>query len=191
MTAQSPIIGILSYGAGNTGSVQRALSRLGIPSAIVTTAEDIATVNGLIFPGAGAARAAMENLERRGLVDVLRAYEKPFLGLCLGMQLLFDASEEGPTGCLGIIPGRVRALLPGVTTPHMGWNRLSTGDYAYFVHSYCCEPADASVITMTARYGSDLCAGVRQRNFLGLQWHPETSGATGDRSLLSFASLCK
>jgi len=133
----------------------------------------------------------MEELRQRSLVEVLRAYRKPFLGLCLGMQLLFDSSDEGPTDCLGIIRGRVLALPDTLTKPHMGWNRLSTGDYAYFVHSYSCEPADPAVITMTVRYGGTLCAGVRQRNFLGLQWHPEKSGAAGDRFLLSFASLCR
>ena len=191
MTSCPPLIGILSYGAGNTGSVRRALVRLGIRSTIVGTAEEIETVDGLIFPGAGAALAAMEELRARRLADVLRSYEKPFLGLCLGMQLLFDASEEGPTECLGIIPGCVRALPDGVTKPHMGWNRLSTGDYAYFVHGYYCAPADPAVVTMTVPYGGALCAGVRQRNFLGLQWHPEKSGAAGDRFLLSFASLCR
>ena len=185
------MIGILRPNTGNTGSIERALQRLGIPSCFVQTPPEISAVDGLIFPGAGAALAAMTDLKERGLIDVLRDYRKPFLGLCLGMQLLFDSSEEGPTDCLGIIGGRVVGLPETVPKPHMGWNRLSIGEYAYFVHSFICVPVDFRVITMTVPYGSEIVAGVRKENFFGLQWHPEKSGATGDRFLLSFAKLCE
>lgn len=191
MTTLSPLIGILQSKTGNTGSVERALARLGVPARMVRTADEILSVGGLVFPGAGAAGAAMADLRERGLVDVLRKYRRPFLGICLGMQLLFDSSEEGDTECLGIIAGNVRLLPPGVVKPHMGWNLLNTGDYAYFVHSYVCMPAEPRVITQTSQYGSAICAGVRRENFFGLQWHPEKSGAAGDRFLLSFATLCK
>jgi glutamine amidotransferase len=184
------MIGILRYNAGNAASIAGALRRLGIPSRMVETAEEIASVEGVVFPGAGAARSAMRDLENRGLVDVLRNFRRPFLGLCLGMQLLFDSSEEGPVDCLGIIPGRVRELPGNVTKPHMGWNRLDTGRYAYFVHGYYCVPNDPRLVTMTVRHGLVFCAGVRWRNFFGVQWHPEKSGETGDRLLRSFATLC-
>lgn len=191
MTTFLPLIGILQSKTGNTGSVERALKRLGIAARMVRTMDEIASVDGLIFPGAGAARPAMKDLQERGLVEALRAYRRPFLGICLGMQLLFDSSEEGATECMGVIPGTVRALPSNVMTPHMGWNRLSTGDYAYFVHSYTCVPDDSRAITQTSQYGSTICAGVRRKNFFGLQWHPEKSGQAGDRYLLSFSSLCK
>lgn len=185
------MIGILRYNAGNVGSVVRALKRLGIPSRIVENEQDIAEVDGLIFPGAGAAGPAMENLRQRGLIEPLRTYAKPFLGLCLGMQLLFDFSEEGETPCLGIARGRVRELPDTVIRPHMGWNRLNTGNYVYFVHSFVCEPENRSIVTMTTRYGGDICAGIRWKNFFGVQWHPEKSATAGDELLFSFAELCK
>jgi len=191
MTTRSPLIGILQSKTGNTGSVERALARLAIPARIVRTTEEIAAVDGLIFPGAGAAKTAMADLCERGLDAVIRSYSRPFLGICLGMQLLFDSSEEGDAECLGIIEGKVKELPPGVTKPHMGWNLLNTGEYVYFIHSYACVPVDSSVVTMTTSYGSTICAGVRRNNFFGLQWHPEKSGLTGDRYLLSFFSLCK
>lgn len=193
----SPPIGILRYNAGNIGSVERALTRLGITSQIVERPDQLNEIVGLIFPGAGSANAAMRDLRAGGFIDSLRRFQKPFLGLCLGMQLLFDFSEEGDTECLGIIPGRVRKLPPSVIAPHMGWNLLRTArndlpvGYAYFVHSYVCEPNDPGVITQTVQYGSPICAGVRWKNFFGVQWHPEKSAATGDDFLLSFSQLCK
>ncbi|MDD5055284.1 MAG: imidazole glycerol phosphate synthase subunit HisF [Candidatus Peribacteraceae bacterium] len=190
MPSCPPIVGILQTASCNTGSIMRSLSRLGITSGIVRTRDDIDGIDGLIVPGAGAAKAAMDDLHSRNLIDVLRSFRKPLLGLCLGMQLLFDNSEEGPTECLGIIRGTVRALPDNVIKPHMGWNRLSTGEYAYFVHSFVCVPDDPRVITMTVRYGDDLCAGVRSKNFFGVQWHPEKSGIAGDSLLRSFAKLC-
>ncbi len=185
------MIGIFRYNAGNRVSVAKALGRLGIDARTVETREEIAACHGLIFPGAGAAESAMRDLHARGLLDALREFRKPFLGLCLGMQLLFDFSEEGNVDCLGIVRGQVKRLPEGVTKPHMGWNRLDTGQFAYFAHSYYCLPDDPRVVTMTARHGVVFCAGVRQRNFLGVQWHPEKSGATGDRLLRAFATLCK
>jgi imidazole glycerol-phosphate synthase subunit HisH len=185
------MIGIVRYNAGNRISVAKALARLGIEARAVETGEEIAGCDGLVFPGAGAAESAMRDLNARGIVEALRQFSKPFLGLCLGMQLLFDYSEEGDTACLGIVRGRVKKLPEGVTQPHMGWNLLDTGRYAYFAHCYYCLPDDPRVMTMTARHGVVFCAGVRQRNFFGVQWHPEKSGETGDRLLRSFAALCK
>jgi imidazole glycerol-phosphate synthase subunit HisH len=185
------MIGILRYNAGNRQSVARALRRLGIAAETVETAAEIARTQGLIFPGAGAAPSAMSDLRHRGLVEVLRNYRRPFLGLCLGMQLLMDFSEEGEVAGLGVVRGRVRRLPDGVTRPHIGWNRLDTGRFAYFVHSYYCAPADPAVTTMSVWHGAAICAGIRYRNFFGVQWHPEKSGVTGDRFLCGFAMLCK
>lgn len=189
MSIPQPILGILKTSSGNTGSIRRALTRLGITSVLIEKPKDLLMIDGLIFPGAGAAKSVMENLENRGFVKPLQTFKKPFLGLCLGMQLLFETSEEGPCDCLGVIPGKVQAIPETVVRPHMGWNRLSTGEYAYFVHSYVCIPDDPRVITQTVAYGNLLCAGVRFRNFFGLQWHPEKSGDIGDRFLLSFMKL--
>ncbi len=185
------MIGILRYNAGNLVSVAKALGRLGIDARTVETSQEIAGCDGLIIPGAGAAESAMRDLDARGLVAALREFRKPFLGLCLGMQLLFDFSEEGNVDCLAVVRGQVKRLPEGVTKPHMGWNRLDTGQYAYFAHSYFCVPDDPRLVTMTAQHGVVFCAGVRQRNFFGVQWHPEKSGETGDRLLRSFATLCK
>ncbi len=185
------MIGILRYNAGNRQSVARALRRLGIPATAVETEREIFQVDGLIFPGAGAARSAMDDLREKGLIEPLRRFRKPFLGLCLGMQLLLDFSEEGDAECLAIVPGTVKRLPDGVLRPHIGWNRLDTGEYAYFAHGYACYPADPSVVTMSVRHGATLRAGLRLGNYFGLQWHPEKSGRTGDRFLQSFAALCK
>lgn len=193
MINTSPVIGILRYSAGNSGSVARALTRLGISWRFVDCVDDLASIAGLIFPGAGAAKSAMKDLRNRGFIEAIKSYKKPFLGICLGMQLLFDLSEEGQTKCLGIISGKVRELPDAVVKPHMGWNMLKNAEqdigYAYFVHSFVCEPSDKRLITMTTDYGTELCAAVRYKNFFGVQWHPEKSSGVGDAFLRSFASL--
>lgn len=184
------MIGIIQTGAGNVGSVRRAFERLGVPTRPVSTSEDLGAVDGLVLPGAGAAPAGITALREHGLAEPLRCWQKPFLGICLGMQLMFDESEEGPTECLGVIGGRVRALPETVSRPHIGWNRLSTGDHGYFVHGFACRPADPAIVTMTTWHGGPVCAGVRLRNFEGVQWHPEKSGEAGDRLLRAFADRC-
>ena len=132
----------------------------------------------------------MRELRRAELVEPLQSWTRPFLGLCLGMQLLFEHSEEGDTRGLGLLEGEVRILPDSVIRPHMGWNRLSSGHYAYFVHSYACHPADPGDITMTTNYGFQVCAGVQRGNLIGVQWHPEKSGEAGDLLLEGFADLC-
>lgn len=185
------MLGILRTATGNATSVQRALMRLNIPSTFVDEPGQLSQVDALIFPGAGAAQAGMRDLRERNFVETLRDFRKPFLGLCLGMQLLFDFSEEGQTECLGIIPGSVRSLPSTVIKPHMGWNRLHTGEFVYFVHGFVCVPEDPRVTTMTVQYGEEFCAAVRLKNFFGLQWHPEKSGAPGDRFLCAFSRFAE
>ncbi|MBU0458483.1 imidazole glycerol phosphate synthase subunit HisH [Patescibacteria group bacterium] len=184
-------IGIISYSAGNIGSIQRALDRLCIPYNILKKPEDLSEVDGVIFPGAGAAGNAMQSLKCNNWIDAIKNCKNPFLGICLGMQLLFEYSEENSTDCIGAIKGRVIGLPNTLVRPHMGWNKLNSGDYAYFMHSYVCEPEDAGIITMSVSYGKNICAGIRKGNFIGVQWHPEKSGALGDDFLLNFYKLCK
>ena len=184
------MIGVLYYRGGNARNVLWALQRLQIPGRKVERPHDLHHLAGLILPGVGAAPAAMNELARVELLSPLKEWTQPFLGICLGMQLLFESSEEGNTRCLGLLPGTVKALPPGVVCPHMGWNRLSNGRYAYFVHSYVCHPADSGLITTTTRYGGELCAGVRHEHLFGVQWHPEKSGEAGDLLLKGFAQLC-
>lgn len=155
----------------------------------------------MILPGVGSALDAMKRLRATGLAAVLPTLKQPVLGICLGMQLLFTSSEEGPTDCLGIIPDRVRRMTPepGRPVPHMGWNQLialrpdpllediSENDYVYFVHGYA---APVSGITLAAtEYGALVSAVVRRENFWGTQFHPERSGATGARLLANFLRL--
>lgn len=186
----SPQVGILRYNAGNARSVEHAVERLGIGTISVETPEDLDRINGLIFPGAGAAGTAMADLRARNFIEPLQKFRKPFLGLCLGMQLLFDFSEEGNTNCLGIVKGNVRELSSEIIKPHMGWNRLDTGEYAYFCHSFTCVPDDPAIWKQITLYGKALCAGVQQGNYQGVQWHPEKSGPAGDQLFRSFAEQC-
>jgi glutamine amidotransferase len=139
----------------------------------------------------------MERIDALGLRETLRSLTRPLLGICLGMQLLFEASDEEDTACLGLIPGRVRRLEsgPGLTVPHMGWSRLEvsddssglrTGDYVYFAHGFACDDGPASIAT--ARHGRTIPAAVRQGNLLGAQFHPERSAEPGARFLKAFLS---
>jgi glutamine amidotransferase len=186
---------IVDVGCGNIGSVGIAFERFGLAPTISGEADTIASADKVILPGVGAAGYAMEEINRRGLAPVLRGLAQPMLGICLGMQLLFEHSEEEETECLGIVPGRVRKLAagPGMPVPHMGWSRLSvsdetlglrTGDYVYFAHSFACDPGPATVAS--ADYGREIPAAIRRGNFLGAQFHPERSGEAGARFLESF-----
>jgi glutamine amidotransferase len=185
-------IAIIDLGCGNIGSVGIAFERFGIAPVVTSQTQEIASADKVVLPGVGAAGYAMEQIEARGLAGVLRALRQPALGICLGMQLLFEASEEGETACLGLIGGRVRRLEPatGRPVPHMGWSRLAVrdetigldpGDYLYFAHSYACDPGPATVAS--ADYGREIPAVVRSANWLGAQFHPERSGEAGARFL--------
>jgi glutamine amidotransferase len=194
-------VAVISYGAGNLASVQFALERLGARTRLTADPAEIAGAERLILPGVGQAGYAMERLEALGLVEPLRAFERPLLGICLGQQLLFEDSDEGETALLGLIPGRVRKLEPGpgLPVPHMGWSRLdvdrddplldgvSDGEWAYFVHGYVCPEGPATLAR--ADYGGPLPAVVRTGNRWGCQFHPERSAKTGARILKNFLEL--
>lgn len=185
-------LAIVDVGCGNIGSVGIAFERFGIAPVVTGEPEEIASADKVVLPGVGAAGYAMEQIEARGLAPMLRALRQPVLGICLGMQLLFEASEEENTICLGLIGGRVRKLeaAPGRPVPHMGWGRLdvrdesiglSSGDYVYFAHSFACDPGPETVAS--AAYGREIPAVVRSANRLGAQFHPERSGEAGARFL--------
>lgn len=196
------VVTVLAYGAGNTASVRFALERLGATVRLTDDPVAVAEAERLILPGVGAAAYAMGRLSALGLVEPIRAFARPLLGVCLGQQLLFETSDEGePVPLLGLIPGAVRRLDPGpgMTVPHMGWSRLSIdrpdpllegveeGAWAYFVHSFVCP--DGGTTLARADYGGPVPAVVRCGNRWGCQFHPERSAATGARILKNFLEI--
>lgn len=195
-----PQVVIIDNGGANIASLRFALDRLGASSELTRDADSLLRAPRVILPGVGAAADAMARLQALGLVDAIRALRQPVLGICLGMQLLFEASEEGDTSCLGIIPARIARFADrtGLPVPHMGWNRVHATDapawagldaspYMYFVHSYAAPVGPWT--TATTDYGGEFSAMVRQRNFLGVQFHPERSSHAGSRLLAGFLEL--
>lgn len=193
-------IGVIDYGMGNLGSVVKALAWLGYPAEIVADPDRVAGFDRLILPGVGAMAFAMENLRRSGLDQATLAFlrsGRPFLGICLGMQLLFERSEEGDAAGLGFLPGTVRRFepKPGIKIPHMGWNQVEDsheslipeGASFYFVHSYYACPADPRLVAASCDHGGRFVAAVRQGPVLLTQFHPEKSGDTGLRLLDAWA----
>jgi glutamine amidotransferase len=192
---------IIDSGGANLASLQYALERLGARSIVSSDAALIAAAPRVLLPGVGAAADAMRRLRDSGLDRLIPTLRSPLLGICLGMQLLFEHSSEGDTACLGVLSGRIERLTssPGVPVPHMGWNTLElidadpllsgieAGDYVYFVHSYAAPVADGTLAAV--RYGGALAAVVRQRNFCGVQFHPERSATVGARILRNFLTL--
>jgi glutamine amidotransferase len=192
---------IVDSGGANLASLSFAFERLGARAHVTTDGATIASARRVVIPGVGAASDAMQRLQAAGLTHVLPALTQPVLGVCLGMQLLFHGSEEGPTACLDVLPDTVRRLqaAPGHPVPHMGWNQLELrrldplledvefNAYVYFVHSYA---APVSELTLAStNYGGRLSAVVRRGNFWGVQFHPERSGRTGGRLLQNFLEL--
>jgi imidazole glycerol-phosphate synthase subunit HisH len=192
---------IINSGGANLASLQYAFERLGARTHVTTDIEAIRSAPRVILPGVGAAADAMQRLRGAGVAALLPQLTQPVLGICLGMQLLFRASEEGASPCLGVLPDTVRRLSPspGLPVPHMGWNQLvplrpdplldgiQRNDYAYFVHSYM---APVSQVTLAAtHYGTPLSAVIRHGNFWGTQFHPERSAAVGSRVLANFLRL--
>lgn len=192
---------LVDGGGTNLGSVRYALQRLGVDARLVADAASVRAADHVILPGVGAAAPGMARLQELGLVETLRSLTQPVLGVCLGMQLLFDASDEGDTACLAVISARVArmASAPGVRVPHMGWNALvreqggaladvlEPGDHAYFVHSYAAPIGPWTVAS--ADHAGRFSAIVQHRNFHGMQFHPERSAAVGARLLQRFLSL--
>jgi glutamine amidotransferase len=189
---------IVDYGSGNLRSVQKAFEKLGTPAAITSDPAAVAAAERLVLPGVGAFGDAMRELTARGLVDPILAHiraDRPFLGICMGLQLLFETGLEGGRHAgLGVLPGEVVRfdLPPGLKVPHMGWNAVTwrgdrrpaaDGEHFYFVHAYHARPTDAAVIAATADYGGPFCAAVRRGRLFATQFHPEKSQAAGLRLL--------
>ena len=194
---------IIDSGGANLASLAFALERLGARAAVSAEPAVIAAAPRLLLPGVGSAADAMRRLRAGGLDRVIAALTQPLLGICLGMQLLFEHSDEGDTRCLGVLPGRVRALLPspGRPVPHMGWNTLdplasdplldgiAAGEYFYFVHGYAAGPSTTTLATTD--YGGPRVAVARSGNFRGVQFHPERSGPAGARLLDNFLRIAR
>jgi imidazole glycerol-phosphate synthase subunit HisH len=192
---------IVDSGGANLASLRYALERLGARTEVTTDGATIASAERVVLPGVGAAAPAMQRLRTAGLTTVLRTLTQPVLGVCLGMQLLLERSDEGPTRCLGVLPSTAHVLkaAPGRPVPHTGWNELkclkadplledvADGEYVYFVHSYAAPVSEHSLAV--AEYGVPISAVVRHRNFWGTQFHPERSGATGARLLANFLKV--
>jgi len=202
------MIAIIDYGMGNLRSVEKALQSLGANCSILSRPRTLDHYKGVILPGVGAFGDAMANLRRNGWVEWIRETVKtgiPFLGICLGLQLLFNWSEEGEGGeGLNIVAGKVIKFSPGVgIIPHMGWNQLKIASdtpllsgidrdsYVYFVHSYYVVPDQAEVIAATTDYGIDFVSAIVKDNIYGLQFHPEKSQAVGLRILRNYIEITR
>lgn len=193
-------VAIIDYNAGNVRSVLFAMERLGVDALLTDDPTQIRQADKVIFPGVGEASTTMAYLRDKKLDEVIRSLSQPVLGVCLGMQLLCEYSEENDTPCLGIIPQRVKRFQPtsGEKVPHMGWNSLQTegnsiftpnlnGDYVYFVHSYYVELG--SYTTATTDYVHPFSAGLHKDNFYATQFHPEKSGSVGEKIIQNFLSI--
>ena len=206
----APSIAIIDYKAGNLRSVQKALEECGATAHITADAEDISAADGVVFPGQGACDASMLSIRERGLFEIIRHSidsGKPFLGVCLGLQLLLESSEEGEEPCLAILKGSTKRLPPektervGLKIPHMGWNSVSLSiqhpvfegipndSYFYFVHSYYADPEDKDIVAGVTNYGIDFCSAVAWDNVAAVQFHPEKSGTVGLRLYRNFLTL--
>ena len=201
------MIAIIDYGMGNLRSVHKGFEKVGVKAAVVSDPALVDKADGVVLPGVGAFADAMANLRSAGMVEaILRAVKegKPFLGICLGQQLLFDASEEwGYTEGLGIFPGQVRRLPEGLKVPHMGWNQIEIvrpdpllegvpdRSSFYFVHSYAVEPADKEIALALTEYGVHFASIVGKNRVYGIQFHPEKSSALGLKILENFGRVVK
>ncbi|WP_027416299.1 imidazole glycerol phosphate synthase subunit HisH [Aneurinibacillus terranovensis] len=203
------MIAIIDYGMGNLHSVSKAVERLGHAYAFVSDGDKLMKAEGAILPGVGAFGDAMDNLRERGLIEPIKRYAasgKPLLGICLGMQILFESSNEhGDHTGLGLLPGHVKRFTGDYKIPHMGWNRLEflrdenpifnqvNEGYVYFVHSYFLQPGgeNRDILLATTDYYQTVPAIVGRNNVYGMQFHPEKSGSVGMKLLENFANLCE
>ncbi len=206
------MIAIIDYGMGNLRSVQKAFERVGSAAEVTADPKRLRNADKIVLPGVGAFRDCINNLEQGGFVEPILqviAEGRPFLGICLGLQLLFSESEEfGLHKGLGVIPGRVVRFPEGMQeqgeklpVPHMGWNQISLkaatplfsgiqdNSNVYFVHSYYVKPDDQSVVAATCNYGLEFCAAIRKDNVMATQFHPEKSQAIGLQMLKNFAEM--
>jgi glutamine amidotransferase len=199
------MIAVIDYGAGNLRSMQRALEASGAETCITSEASAISSADGVVLPGVGHAGHSVDRIKALGLEDAIRdavASGKPFLGVCVGMQVLFDDQEEGGGKGFGLLPGHVRSIPPSVKTPHMGWNRSRAikesplgpaGDehFYYFVHSFVAVPDDAADVVAVVEYGETYPSIVVRNNIWGMQFHPEKSGADGLKLIGRFVETVK
>ena len=203
------MIVIIDYGLGNLGSVKNTLNKLGVDSMISKSIDDIKKADALILPGVGSAKQGMKNLKKRGLDKILIneiKKGKPFLGICLGMQLLFSKSEEGNVSCLNVIEGKVKVFKnKKLKIPQIGWNRVKIkneelivknlfknipkNNSFYFVNSYFCQPKDESIVVGETEYGINYCSVLVKDNITATQFHPEKSGQVGLRFIKNWIKL--
>ena len=187
-------IAVINYGAGNLRSVVKAFEHIGYPATVTTDPRKVMAADGVVLPGVGAAGDTMTNLHARGMVDAIAtviAKKRPFFGVCIGLQVLFERSEEDVAKCLGLLGGYVRRLPAGVKVPHMGWNQvrlteshplfhgIADDSYFYFVHSYYADPTEQSAVVGLTDYGATFASALAQGNLIGTQFHPEKSGRLG------------
>ena len=195
------MIGLVDYGGGNITSVANALDRLGANYIRGSVPSDFAGVDKIIFPGVGEAKTAMDAVEERGLLPYLKSLEIPYLGICIGLQILFDFTDERSTDCLGIIQGKLKKFDSKKNkVPHIGWNSVSFSDgsplfqgienedYFYFVNSYYASELPETIAT--TEYGINFSSAVNKKNYYGVQFHAEKSGETGEKLLKNFIELC-
>ena len=195
---------VIDYGSGNLRSVDKALETVGVSPIVTGDANQIASADAVVLPGVGSGPAAMDALRQRDLVEPIRecvTSGRPFLGVCLGLQLLLDRTEEGNADCLGSVAGRVKRLPDGLKVPHMGWNSvrfkqehpvfegIPQDSYFYFVHSYYAAPDDDTWVAGTTDYGVSFCSIYARDNVVATQFHPEKSGRMGLRIYQNFVTL--
>jgi glutamine amidotransferase len=194
-------LAIIDSGGANIASVRYAIERLGVNAELTTDPERVRTATHVILPGVGMAADCMNRLQQSGLVETIKSLKQPLLGICVGMQLLFESSDEGDVSCLGVLPGRVQRFpnRAGLPVPHMGWNQLNVlrptiltqgihaDDYVYFVHSYAAPVTELTLATTD--YGAPFSSIVQKDNVYGAQFHPERSARVGAIILRNFLSI--
>lgn len=196
-------VAVVDHGAGNLVSITQGLERAGAQTILASEPHQITGAHGVVLPGVGTTGAAMQRLERSGFIPTLTHWPGPLLGICVGLQLFFQASSEDDSTCLGLMDGRVERLQETPRLPHIGWNDLlitaedplweglPSHPTFYFVHSYAPSPADPRLVTAETEYGRRFCVAVRDGRRVGVQFHPERSGANGLRVLSNFLSDCR